>query len=151
VRNWFPRVEPRVTVPRPLGYLIPSAYGAVVRVLLDHGITLDVVTADTPLAVESQRITAIVPSAEDYVAPASIEVDRRMARVVARKGDLFVAAAQPAASLIPSLLEPQSEFGLIRYRSYALVPEVGAVWPFSRIVAAGQLPLAPFPPVAPAK
>jgi len=151
VRNWFPRVEPRVTVPRPLGYLIPSAYGAVVRVLLDHGITLDVVTADTPLAVESQRITAIVPSAEDYVAPASIEVDRRMARVVARKGDLFVAAAQPAASLIPSLLEPQSEFGLIRYRSYALVPEVGAVWPFSRIVAAGQLPLAPFPPASPAK
>jgi hypothetical protein len=151
VRNWFPRVEPRVTVPRPLGYLVPSAYGAVVRTLVDHGVSLGIVTADTQLAVESQRITAIVPSADDYVAPPSIEVERRMARVVAHKGDLFVFTAQPAASLIPSLLEPQSEFGLIRYRSYGLLPEVGAIWPFSRIVATGQLPLAPFLPAAPPK
>jgi hypothetical protein len=151
VRNWFPRVEPRVTVPRPLAYLIPSAHGAVVRTLIDHGLTLGVVTADTTLAVESQRITALVPSGEDDVAPQSIEVDRRMARVVAHKGDLFVSTAQPAASLIPSLLEPQSEFGLIRYRSYGLLPEVGAIWPFSRIVATDQLPLAPFLPAAPPK
>ena len=41
--------------------------------------------------------------------------------------------AQEAANLVVSLLEPQSEFGLIRYWKYGLVPREGDVFPFYRV------------------
>jgi hypothetical protein len=48
---------------------------------------------------------------------------------------------QPAANLIPSLLEPQSEYGLIRYRVYKLVPEVGATFPILRVRKGVRVPV----------
>ncbi len=143
VKNWFPGVEPRLSVPRPLGYVVPAVNAAVVKTLTDHGIALGIVAADTMLDVEAYRFTAVVPSKEDYVAPERIEADRRMSRVAVHKGDFFVSTAQSAANLISSLLEPLSEFGLIRYQSYQLLPKEGDTWPFPRVVTTGKLPLEP--------
>jgi hypothetical protein len=53
-------------------------------------------------------------------------------RVPVRKGDFYVTCVQPAANLVPCLLEPQSDFGLIRYWKYELVPETGGIFPIFR-------------------
>jgi hypothetical protein len=68
-------------------------------------------------------------------------VEKKRLSVVARRGDFYVSCAQPAASLIPLLLEPQSQFGLICYQRFNLVPkreDLFAVW---RVVEEAALPV----------
>ena len=50
---------------------------------------------------------------------------------------------QPAASLIPCLLEPQSEYGFIRYRRLKIVPDKGGLFDFYRLVKSQELPIIP--------
>ena len=53
VKNWFPGVEARLSVPRPAGYLIPAAHGEAVACLLAHGIEVGLFTGDASLSVET--------------------------------------------------------------------------------------------------
>jgi cyanophycinase len=140
VKNWFPRVEPTLSVARAYGYLIPSARTDVVQTLQAHGIVVQVLPADTEAFVEQYIIDDVTPATEDYVAPERIVVTTSAKTVTSRRGDYYVSGAQAAANLIPNLLEPQAEFGLIRYRAYKLVPEKGAVFPFLRVVKNLTLP-----------
>jgi hypothetical protein len=133
VKNWFPMVESRMTVPRALGYLIPAGRTDIVKTLLDHGIRLGVISKDASLDAETYRIKEIVPSKEDYVAPEKLGVQLQRGKVTAHKGDFYVSCAQAGANLIPALLEPSSDYGLIRYRAYKLVAEPGSDFPIVRI------------------
>jgi hypothetical protein len=134
ITNWFPRVEPRLAVPRPLGYIIPAEHKDVIKTLLDHGISLDTFNRDTSVEAETYAITEITPSSQDYVAPTKIGVQVQAGKPEVHRGDIFVSLEQPAANLIPCLLEPQSEYGLIRYRMYDLVPSKGESFPFVRVI-----------------
>jgi len=127
-------VEARLTVLRPLGYIVPSTQQAVIMTLLDHGIELSTITKDAAVEAETYLVTEIVPSKEDYVAPEIISVTAQPSKYAARRGDVFVSVEQPAANLIPCLLEPQSEYGLIRYQMYMLVPQQGSTFPFVRVL-----------------
>ena len=142
VKNWFPVVESRLSVTRPAGYIVPADRADVIKTLRDHGISLEVISADAALEVESYRITDIVPSTEDYVAPSKVEVEAQRGKVTVKKGDYYVSVGQPAANLIPCLLEPQSEYGLIRYQMYKLVPQKGDTFAFLRVVR-GKPPVTP--------
>jgi hypothetical protein len=144
VKNWFPKVESRLAVERPGGYLIPADRRDVIDTLLAHGIEVSVVKADTKVNVEAYQVTEIVPSEEDYVAPEKITVEKKMVKTDVRKGDFFVSVAQPAANLVPALLEPQSEYGLIRYRAYKLVPEAGSTFAILRVARGVRLPVSPY-------
>lgn len=144
VKNWFPMVEPTVTIPRPLGYIIPAAYGEVVENLRGHQIQVNVFTEDAERAVEAYEIRDIKPAAYDYLPPESIVVDKKNLRLLVKRGDYFVSCAQPAANLIPCLLEPESQYGLIRYQTFQLVPRAGTVYPFTRLVETSDLPMIPF-------
>jgi hypothetical protein len=88
-------------------------------------------------------VTAVVPSKLDYEAPERIDVAAKAARVPVRKGDFFVDVVQPAANLVPCLLEPQSQFGLVRYWKFKLVPDAGGVFEILRF--AGKTPPAVIP------
>jgi hypothetical protein len=141
VKNWFPNVEPTLSVPRAYGYIVPSAHKDVVQTMIAHGIGVQAFTADTEIEAEQYVVDEVVPSSEDYVAPEKIEVTKKTVKVTARKGDYYVSGAQPAANLIPNLLEPQAEFGFIRYRAFKLVPDKGATFPFLRVAKRQTLPL----------
>jgi len=143
VKNWYPAVQSRLSVPRPLGYVVPAAHEDVVKNLRDHGIAAGRFTRDATIAAETWHVREVVPSNQDYVAPEKLEAERRTETISVRKGDYYVAGDQPAANLIPSLLEPQSEYGLIRYQAFKLVPVPGSVFPISRVVRKQKLPLAP--------
>ncbi|MFW6124050.1 MAG: M14 family zinc carboxypeptidase [Acidobacteriota bacterium] len=146
VENWFPKVEPLVSVARPLAYYIPSKNKDVIQTLLKHGIKVDFFEQDCFLDVQAYEVTEVVPAEYDYLAPQKISVDKTELNTVVKKGDFYISCAQPAAHLIPCLLEPESQYGLIRYWMYDLVPEQGDVFPFYRIITEQELLLVPYAP-----
>ncbi len=134
VKNWFPKVESRLVIPRPLGYFIGADHMDVIKTLLDHGISVGIFNKNSDLDAETYLVKEIVPSKVDYVAPEKINVEVRPGTVTAKKGDFYVSVDQPAANLIPCLLEPQSDYGLIRYQAYNLVPPKGSSFAIVRVV-----------------
>ncbi len=144
VKNWFPDVEPIISVPRPLGYILPAQHLDVVETLFRHSIKVDVFIKDTVCSVESYEVKGVVPARYDYLPPQEIEVDKRTVQIVIKQGDFYVSCAQPGANLIPCLLEPQSQYGFIRYRKLKLVPEVGDLFDFYRFVGKETLPVIPY-------
>jgi hypothetical protein len=146
VKNWFPLVEPKVSMPRALGYIIPAKHADVVETLLRHGIGIDMLLQDKTVELEACEVKEIVPAAADYLAPEKIVVERKVVSTVVRRGDFFVNCGQETANLIPCLLEPESEFGFIRYWKYGLVPKAGDVYAFFRVVKPQALPLVPYKP-----
>jgi hypothetical protein len=144
VKNWFPAVASTLSVPRPLGYIIPAKYQDVIEVLLDHGISIGMFTQDLSQEVEAYAAGEVIPAKYDYLPPDRIEVEKRSLALIIKKGDYYVACEQPGADLIPCLLEPQSQFGLIRYWKFRLVPENGEIFAFYRLVKPVELPLVPY-------
>ena len=144
VTNWFPNVEPSLSVPRPLGYIIPAKYQDIVETLLGHDIKVEMFAKDIHLEIESYLTKEIVPAMDDYLPPQKIEVEKKKLQTIIKRGDFYVSCAQWGANLVPCLLEPQSQYGFIRYWKFKLVPEVGDIFPFYRFVGKKRLPLIPY-------
>jgi len=144
VANWFPKVKPLVSVARPLAYYIPSERKEVINTLLKHKIKVNFFKKDCFLDVQAYKVLEIVPAEYDYLAPQKISVKEKELNTVVKKGDFYISCDQPAADLIPCLLEPESQYGLIRYWMYDLVPEEGDVFPFYRIIQDQELSLVPY-------
>jgi len=144
VKNWFPNVEPTVSVPHPVGYIIPAKHQDVVETMIDHGLKVEIFTKDMVLEIEAYLTTDIVPAEYDYLPPQMIEVDRKTLQTIVKRGDFYVPCAQTGANLIPGLLEPQSQYGFIRYWKFKLVPEKGDIFPFYRYIETKALPLIPY-------
>lgn len=144
VQNWFPAVEPIKSVTRPLGYIVTGGLKDVIQNLFDHGIEVGIFTQDIYLEVETYQISDIIAAEYDYLPPQALEVEKKNIQAVVKKGDYFISCAQPASNLIPCLLEPESQYGLIRYWSFNLVPEKGDIFPFYRVVRQETLPVIPY-------
>ncbi len=145
VKHWFPIVEPKLSVARPAGYLIPAARQDVIETLLDHGIGVEMISHDTMVDVTGYMVKEIVPGDEDYLAPKTIDVASNLMTIPAKKGDYWVPCSQPAANLIPCLLEPQSDYGLIRYLKYRLVPDKNGLFGIYRMEPPpSSLPTVPY-------
>jgi len=144
VKNWFPNVEVTVSVPRPLGYIIPAAHQDIVETMLSHDIKIEIFTQDMPLEIEAYQISDVVPAKYDYLPPQRIELEKKRLQTIIKRGDFYVSCAQAGANLIPCLLEPQSQYGFIRYWKFNLVPEKGDFFPFYRFVSPKGLPLIPY-------
>jgi hypothetical protein len=146
VKNWFPRVAVSLSVPRPLGYIIPAARRDAVDCLLAHGVEVGVFIRDASLDAEMYLVREVTPAPYDYLPPEKMDVEKKERAIVVRRGDYFVSCRQPGADLIPCLLEPQSAYGFIRYRSFDLVPDAGDFYALSRLVKPTELPLIPYCP-----
>jgi hypothetical protein len=144
VTNWFPNVEPILSVSRPLGYIIGAKYQDVVETLLGHDIKVEMFARDIHLEVESYLTREILPARDDYLPPQKIDVEKKKLQTIIKRGDFYVSCAQWGANLVPCLLEPQSQYGFIRYWKFNLVPEVGDIFPFYRFVGKKTLPLIPY-------
>ena len=143
-KAWYPLVIPTLSVVRPLGYIIPAQHAEVIATLQRHGISIMIFTQEATMTVEGSFIGAVIPSKYDFVAPERIEVEARSLALLCKKGDFYIPCRQPAANLLPCLLEPASDFGLIRYWKYGLVPEAGTFYPFYRVIEEQAPPLIPY-------
>ena len=149
VKNWFPAVEPTLSVARSRGYIIPANRLDIVETLLALGVEVGRVAKGGIVEAEAYEVTALVPAALDYLAPEKIDVAARPVRAPLKPGDFYVDGVQPAANLVPSLLEPQSEFGFIRYWKFSLVPEAGGVFEILRFVGTTPPAVVPYKPWRP--
>jgi hypothetical protein len=134
VKHWFPNVESTLAVERPSGYILGSDRLDIIEALLALGVEVGMFTKGGLVDAQAYEVTAIVPAKLDYLAPEKLDVELKTLEVPVQKGDFYVSCVQPAANLIPCLLEPQSEFGLIRYWKYRLVPDAGSIFPIFRYV-----------------
>lgn len=141
IENWFPNVEPLISVSRPLGYIIPSGHLDVVETLLRHGLRVETFVNDISVEVEAYKFLDVIPAKYDYLPPEKIEVEKKVLKTIIKRGDYYVTCAQDGASLIPSLLEPQSQYGFIRYWKFKLVPEKGDFFAILRFVKKVDLPV----------
>jgi hypothetical protein len=132
VKNWYPNVESTLAVRRPSGYFLSGDRLDIVETLLGLGVQVGMLERAVLFEAEVYEVTAVTPAELDFLAPEKIDVAAKTLKVPFRKGDFYVSCLQPAANLVPCLLEPQSEFGLIRYWKYKLVPEEGGVFPVFR-------------------
>ena len=146
VEHWFPNVESTLSVLRPSGYILGGDRLDIVETLLSLGVDVGIFAKDGFVDVEAYEVTRIVPAKLDYLAPEEINVEARPLKMPVRKGDFFVTCVQPAANLIPCLLEPQSEFGFIRYWKYGLVPDTGGVFPVFRYTGKTAPSVIPYKP-----
>jgi len=140
-KNWFPLVESRLTVKRPAGYVIPADRLDLAEVLVRHGIRVQMVERATVAEATGYKVIEVVPATTDYLAPEKLEIRPEQLKVPLKRGDFIVSCEQPAANLISCLLEPQSEYGLIRYFKFRLVPEAGDYFAIYRLEAPVSLPL----------
>ncbi|MBN1271766.1 MAG: DUF2817 domain-containing protein [Candidatus Aminicenantes bacterium] len=143
-KNWFPLVEPTLSVSRPLGYIIPSCRKDVVDTLLHHVLRVEIFSHDKEIDVEVYTVGEIEPADYDYLPPKKIMVEKNSRTVVVNKGDFYIPCDQPGANLIVCLLEPQSLYGLIRYWDYELLPEQAGLFPFFRVVRPAEFPTVPY-------
>lgn len=140
-KNWFPLVESRLTVRRPAGYIIPAERLDLAEVLVQHGLRVQMLEKAALVQVTGYKITAVVPASADYLAPEKLEIQPELLKMPFKRGDFYIDCEQPGANLIPCLLEPQSDYGLIRYFRFKLVPEAGDYFAIYRVEVPADLPL----------
>jgi len=149
VKNWFPNVEPTLSVPRPRGYIIRGDRLDLVETLLGLGVEVGMMAKDAILDTEVYEVAGIVPSDVDYEAPKTIEVSGKATRTPVYRGDFYVDCVQPAANLVPCLLEPQSDYGFVRYRKFKLAPETGGLFEILRYAGQEAPAVIPYRPWRP--
>jgi len=103
------------SVPLPRGYILPGTVPKIIAKLQQHGIVVEKLGASAVLRVQKFRFAKLFPSKWPFqghwltrvAVTASTETDTIPA------GSYFVGMDQPLAPLIATLLEPQSDDGLL--------------------------------------
>jgi hypothetical protein len=143
IQNWFPRVESLVACARPLGYVVPAGRRDVISLLQKLGVKVFCFERGGLLAVEAGRVDDIVQGTGDYIPPQRIAVSFGALQLPVSRGDFYVPLNQLAANLVPLLLEPQSDLGLIRFHSFKLGMEKDDIFPIYRVQQEPKVPLIP--------
>jgi hypothetical protein len=143
-KDWFPLVAATHSVTRPLGYVIPAKHLDVVETLRLHDVEIMTFTCDFQMEVEGYLAQKVVPSKYDYVPPDTLQAKAQALSILCKKGDFYIPCSQPAANLLPCLLEPESDYGMIRYWKYHLVPGPGEFFAFYRVTGEQSPPVIPY-------
>ncbi len=109
--DYQPIVESLLTVERPWGYAIPAREEDLIGLMIRHRIEMGALAEPVETAAERYLIEEVteVTVEEKKADDVTVRVSRE--RLVLPAGTLVVPLRQPAANLIPLLLEPQSLWG----------------------------------------
>ncbi len=112
---YFAKYTAKRTVPFPRGYLIPIHDEAVVKKLLDHGLTVERLVEPARLAVELFTTTEVTGATRLNQGHYTTSVKGSYSRVEREfpAGTIYVSTAQALGGLAAVLLEPESDDGLL--------------------------------------
>jgi len=112
---YFSDFVPKRSILFPYAYLIPTASAEITEKLLQHGLSVEKLREPVSLEVESFRIKEIKGASRLFQGHRlnSVKGEYILERKAFPKGTLFIATAQPLASLAAYLLEPESDDGLL--------------------------------------
>lgn len=112
---YFGLYTPDRTIPFPAGYLITAQDMTVIGKLLQHGITVERLTAQVTLEVESYTVTGLHAATRlnqgHYTN--TVEGEYVTGEVEFPAGTFYVSTAQPLAGVAAYLLEAESDDGLL--------------------------------------
>ncbi len=106
------RVGVKKSVKKPLAYLIPASHTELLEILARHRIEMNPLPKPTTLEVEAYQIYHVTSTIEEDQVIPYVDLEVRTINKEFPMGSVVIYLTQPAASLIPLLLEPQSTFSL---------------------------------------
>jgi hypothetical protein len=117
---YLARYTAKRTVPYPRGYLITARDERIVDNLMAHGITVDRLVEPATLSVESFKVTAVQGSERLNQGHYTSDVEGEYETVERTfpAGTLYVSTAQALGPLAASLLEPESDDGLVAWNFF---------------------------------
>ncbi|NOY78477.1 MAG: hypothetical protein GXO76_11475 [Calditrichaeota bacterium] len=103
------------SVPLPRGYILPKTLPKIIAKLRQHGIIVEKLFAPAVLRVQTFRFAKLFPSKWPFQGHwlTHVAVTARTETDTIPAGSYFVGMDQPLAPLIATLLEPQSDDGLL--------------------------------------
>ena len=112
--------EPTLTSTLPRGYVIPQRFTEVVEKLRAHGVLVSEIDQQSDFTGEEFIIETYTLASRPFEGHkmASVEGYFQPAKKQFRAGDFLVDLAQPLATLIFYLLEPQSDDGLVTWNFF---------------------------------
>ncbi|HDL18371.1 MAG TPA: hypothetical protein ENH29_04900 [Bacteroidetes bacterium] len=112
---YYTHFVPKKQVRFPYGYLIPVYAPDITQKLLQHGITVEKLTEPVKIEVEAFKLDEMKGSLRLFQGHRMNSVKGKyvMQKKEFPAGALFVSTAQPLANLVASLLEPESDDGLL--------------------------------------
>ncbi|MFT7461851.1 MAG: dipeptidyl-peptidase-4 [Pseudohongiellaceae bacterium] len=135
----FDHFEPVAFVTRPVAYIIPAGFDAVVDLLRRHGITVaaasETLGNSTKMTVERYAIDAALSGGTQYLGHATPDISATPVceDYEPTPGDWIVGTDQPLGTLAIQLLEPEAEDSLAPHLlSEFLAP--GSLYPVLRVV-----------------
>ena len=135
--------EPTLTRTRPVAYLVSPERGDLVQHLLDHGIRVERVGAETEWAVESFRVTEVETGSQPYEGhmPQEVQADVEEREMSVPEGAYLVRADQPGAALVFHLMEPEDENSFATTGNFMGVAAEGELLPVHRVREIPAVPL----------
>jgi hypothetical protein len=114
------RYIPTRSVRRPFAYAIPLADRSIGEALLRHGFLVERLTEADTLDVETFMVKEVKGATSPYQGHYTTTVAGEMVseRREFPAGTLWIPSAQPLGNLIASILEPESEDGLITWNFF---------------------------------
>ena len=143
---YYADIVPQRTIAFPKGYLIHIDDAAVIENLHQHGIAVERLTERATLEVESFKITEIKGAERIYQGHRlnSVKGEYVKEQRDFPPGTYFVGTDQPLSNLAASLLEPESDDGLLVWNFFDryIVPQWGRshqVYPVHRLLNPARL------------
>lgn len=135
IEAFHPRVEATLTVPRPVGYVVPGDLTGVLEILERHGVEMTTVTDPMDARLGVYRIESTTPTTMEDKDFLAVDASVRREEGTIPEGDVIVWTDQIRTNLIVSLLEPQSQWGLAPRPGFVdSLLEPGTEYPIRRIV-----------------
>jgi hypothetical protein len=137
--NFEPMVVPLLTVERPWGYAVPAELEDLIDLLERHRVHF--VRLSSPISATVERY--LIETIEEVIVEdkKAQDISARVLReeLELQAGTIVVPTRQPAANLVPLLLEPQSLWAPYderggRSHAFDELLEIGTVFPVVRIV-----------------
>jgi hypothetical protein len=112
-------VHPLATTTVPSGYYIPASQHSVIDLLKRHHVLMEQVTGDRTIDVERYWIDSVgFDVLEEDTLPRPF-VHTTLETVTVHPGDVVVSTAQWHSMFLPTTLEPESMWGILKYDAFA--------------------------------
>lgn len=146
--RFYPVVRVKKSVRRPWGYLIPGHETRLLNLLQLHRIRLFRVAIRNEVSAEVFHIWHITPTTEEDKPALLVDGEFRTRTISLSPRDIIVPLNQPAANLLPLILEPQSTYSIAQKRNgrkyrFADFLREGQDYPIIRLLAVPSVPLHP--------
>ncbi len=115
--NFYPLVQIKKSVKRPRAYLIPGTRKRLIQLLNRHRIRMYRVETPILATVEQFFIRHITPRQEEDKPALMVDGEFISGQVTISKEDILIPLNQPAANLLPLILEPQSTYSIAQQRN----------------------------------